>query len=526
MATLDIHIDVPAHHHRQNSRTAFDRQKDHARFIFNKTIAGHYRHGRTEYTRVGVLLITWDQDDMNLKNRLQTIFKDRLRYETQDFQIPSTKSETSFHHAVSSFVNAYNSPDNLMIVYYGGHGYKGTETNQFKLAAKEEADGDGDPNAFFNDMFGCLRLPTTDILFIVDCCYAARAFALEGIGRRKFELMASAPPDGFVPSAKNKDSFTQRLCDTLEEMLDTERHAKGFPTSELYRRIYHQTKPDIKPFLFDQSSFDYGKIWLRPHHQPAGPTSSVKRPKVTIDLTLHMTDAPSPAEMNDLARALQYIPHVDKITLEELHAPALELQEFFYGMKKAMHVKKIIHELRQRINAKKTEQGSNPSGHVIEPHSSIRVPDVSDQGQAYDWSKAEAFLIPGTKSPVIMATGKKAVGSPHVKHSTEEPPAYEVHYLYKYFAFAWSLDLSGIKDRISDIRYKYPSVLSSRHRESGASEEMPKELDARGQGRNFPSVVFAAMADHEKRMQTLDTFMWLSTILVGYVILSHVLAEK
>lgn len=338
--------------------------------------------------------------------------------------------------------------------------------------------------------------------------------------------MASAPPDGLVPSAKNKDSFTQRLCDTLEEMLDTKKYAKGFPTSELYRRIYHQTKPHIKPFLFDQSSFDYGKIWLRPHHQPAEPTSSVKRPKVTIDLILHLTDAPKPAEMNELARALQYVPHVDEITFKELHAPAEELQEFFYGMKKAMHVKKIIHRLRQRINAKKAEQGSNLNGHAMKPKLSIQVPDVNDQAQSYDWSKAEAFLTPGTKSPVIMATGKKAIGSPHVKHSTEEPPVYKMHYFFNFFAFAWSLDLSGIKDRISGIRCKYPSVTSSRHLESGGLEEIPKELDPRGQRRNFSSVVFEAMVDHEKQMQTLDTFMWLSMILVCFVVLSHVSSEK
>lgn len=61
MASLDVHFEAPAH------RTAFDRRNDDARFIFNQTIAGHYRNGRTGYTDVSVLLITWDRDDMNLK---------------------------------------------------------------------------------------------------------------------------------------------------------------------------------------------------------------------------------------------------------------------------------------------------------------------------------------------------------------------------------------------------------------------------------------------------------------------------
>lgn len=239
-----------------------------------------------------------------------------------------------------------------------------------------------------------------------------------------------------------------------------------------------------------------------------------------------MTDAPKPAEMNELARALQYIPHVDKITFEELHAPAVELQEFFYGMKNAMHVKKLIHKLRQRINERKAEQGSKLNDHDLERHPRIHVPDVNDQGQAYDWSKAGAFLRSGTKLPVTMATGKLAVRSPSIEHSSEQPIAYKEHYFFNFFAFALSLDLSGFKNLILNFRRRYPSVMTSDHCKSDASQGKSKKLDSHDQRRNFSSVVFEAMADHEKRMQTLDMFMWLSIILVGCVIFSHALLEK
>jgi len=61
MATFDLHFEAPVH------RTPFGRRKDDARFIFNKTIAGHYRNGRTGYSRVGAQFITWQDDDMHLK---------------------------------------------------------------------------------------------------------------------------------------------------------------------------------------------------------------------------------------------------------------------------------------------------------------------------------------------------------------------------------------------------------------------------------------------------------------------------
>ena len=68
-------------------------------------------------------------------DRLQAIFKTQFNFETQHFQIPPNKSDTALLAAVTNFANEYNSPDNLMIVYYGGHGYRGSETQQFKLAA-------------------------------------------------------------------------------------------------------------------------------------------------------------------------------------------------------------------------------------------------------------------------------------------------------------------------------------------------------------------------------------------------------
>ncbi|MCJ1242558.1 hypothetical protein MMC14_010567 [Varicellaria rhodocarpa] len=104
MATLDVHIETPAY------RTSFDRRKDDARFVFNNTIAGHYRDGRTGYNRVGTLLITWEQDDMHLReyeasnvDRLESIFRDRFRFEIQKFRIPSSKSDTALLNTVSRF---------------------------------------------------------------------------------------------------------------------------------------------------------------------------------------------------------------------------------------------------------------------------------------------------------------------------------------------------------------------------------------------------------------------------------------
>ncbi len=46
-----------------------DEEREEARIIFNKTLEGQYRHGKTGYRRVGALFITWEDDDMGCKQR-------------------------------------------------------------------------------------------------------------------------------------------------------------------------------------------------------------------------------------------------------------------------------------------------------------------------------------------------------------------------------------------------------------------------------------------------------------------------
>ena len=53
------------HHHR--SQSASEIQRDEAKIVFNKTIDGRYRHGKTGYRQVGALFLTWKDDDMQCK---------------------------------------------------------------------------------------------------------------------------------------------------------------------------------------------------------------------------------------------------------------------------------------------------------------------------------------------------------------------------------------------------------------------------------------------------------------------------
>ena len=58
----------PAPSPHSQSKTTSQLRKEEARVIFDKTLAGHYRDGRTGYRNVGALFLTWADDDLQCKN--------------------------------------------------------------------------------------------------------------------------------------------------------------------------------------------------------------------------------------------------------------------------------------------------------------------------------------------------------------------------------------------------------------------------------------------------------------------------
>ena len=66
---------------------------------------------------------------------LKDLFTQGLQYDTYYYQIPSSRWETGLFSKVSEFLHNYDSPQCLAVIYYGGHGYDGQETGNFKLAA-------------------------------------------------------------------------------------------------------------------------------------------------------------------------------------------------------------------------------------------------------------------------------------------------------------------------------------------------------------------------------------------------------
>ena len=77
------------------------------------------------YTAVYVLMLRWTEDDLNVQSeidQLREVFEQQFRFETEEWQIPSSNSTRSLQYKLFELQHAHQNESELLIVYYGGHG--------------------------------------------------------------------------------------------------------------------------------------------------------------------------------------------------------------------------------------------------------------------------------------------------------------------------------------------------------------------------------------------------------------------
>lgn len=99
---------------------------------------GNYQDPTT-YTRIVVLLFCWKNDcnDMETEDevkRLEAVLKDDFHYETQIEYLDSREGlQLWVNFRVAHFAQANDGPNNLLIVYYAGHGRPGSSPGSLIL---------------------------------------------------------------------------------------------------------------------------------------------------------------------------------------------------------------------------------------------------------------------------------------------------------------------------------------------------------------------------------------------------------
>lgn len=175
---------------------------------------------------------------------LESLFRNRFHYHTETIELNlSTKPQLQLNSRVSNFAEKHDGPNNLLIIYYTGHGvYQQQQKPEYLqlTACVNPIRGKGiqkDAHANWNKTETILKSDDidADVLTILDTCYASNATKSAKQSSRKFELLAACPIDQ-TTTAPGPYSFTRALIDGLTELARVY-NDKPFSTFHLTQRI-------------------------------------------------------------------------------------------------------------------------------------------------------------------------------------------------------------------------------------------------------------------------------------------------
>ncbi|CAG9982076.1 unnamed protein product [Clonostachys byssicola] len=165
------------------------------------------------YKEVSVLLLRWEDDDSVEQDliALSRVFESRYHYRTQRWLIPTVANPSiKLGVQMAQFLD-HARPDHLLIIYYAGHGYVGSDSHLYWAskpgpdAARLKWDG---VRCLFEDA-------QADILFLLDTC-AIPDSPSSGSNGLKQAIAAGVP--GKDKRSDTDSSFTVNLVEALQKM--------------------------------------------------------------------------------------------------------------------------------------------------------------------------------------------------------------------------------------------------------------------------------------------------------------------
>ncbi|KAI0411724.1 hypothetical protein F5X98DRAFT_42481 [Xylaria grammica] len=183
------------------------------------TELGLYKPRRLQrYANVNVLLLTWADADLHFAteaNQLAKMFRESFGYRTLPYQIPSEDPQRQLNLHVAQFIASYGRDDNLIIVYYGGHGSQGGELS-FEWGALIS----GGPTIDWSSIQPQFLGAGCDVALLLDCCFAGQA--VRARVSHSVELLAATDKDQFTPKGTLQwPSFTKALIGAMKAMIKT-----------------------------------------------------------------------------------------------------------------------------------------------------------------------------------------------------------------------------------------------------------------------------------------------------------------
>ncbi|KAF2001669.1 hypothetical protein P154DRAFT_403416, partial [Amniculicola lignicola CBS 123094] len=222
------------------------------------------------YHKVAVLIVKWadELDELNTgpeAAELAALFCNVFHYQIETVELNvSSKPQLQLHSYLTRFVEKHDGRNNLIIVYYTGHGFYREDqkppylelSGSTNLVVKKGLSRDARAN--WNKAEEILRSDDLegDVLTILDTCYASNLVKSGKEDTRTFELLSACQFD-ITTAVPGDQSFTRALIDALEELV-AEFADRSFTTFHLNQRIL------LNPNRRDTPS----QLWFRlKHHE-------------------------------------------------------------------------------------------------------------------------------------------------------------------------------------------------------------------------------------------------------------------
>ncbi|KAB5577532.1 hypothetical protein GE09DRAFT_1051735 [Coniochaeta sp. 2T2.1] len=237
-----------------------------ARHLQDVAMLIHRQTQKYPYSSVSVLMLRWEED-ASVENdllALEKVFREKYNYHTDKWQIPTVPNPSiKLGVQMASFLENAR-PDHLLIVYYAGYGYLGTDNqlywacNTREDAAKLKWDG---VRCLFEDA-------QSDMLLLLDSC-AVRDAPLTGNHGMKQAIAAYSPEQSLREASPR--SFTANLTESLLKLSTT---GRPFSAQRLHEEVLAQMA---------QRSQDAAQAQLTNGNTKPGPIH--ERAPVTFTLT-------------------------------------------------------------------------------------------------------------------------------------------------------------------------------------------------------------------------------------------------
>lgn len=233
---------------------------------------------------------------------LDGLFRNHFNFSTKVVELDvASKPQHQLSSHVSSFIVENDGPNNLLILYYTGHGVYHEDQHYLELTATMNPSlGKGFiryARANWNKMEeSLLEEVNGDVLTILDTVYASNIMKTRPVlsnstsetqasnRSRRFEALAACPVDQ-TTAAPGRFSFTRALIDTLQEHLRIwgDRTISTFLLNQ--RMCLRPLRYDTPSQLWTRLASD-GHILLRPLKLDHDRTARDNGPKVGSRLTL------------------------------------------------------------------------------------------------------------------------------------------------------------------------------------------------------------------------------------------------